>query len=197
MSVRTIAVTGGPGAGKTSVVSALTAAFPDVLVPVPEVATLLLRHVFPPVQSKEERYALQRAIFAVQHSLEDTYRARLREGQVLLCDRGTPDGAGYWPEGQEAFFSAHGTEHGRELARYDAVLFLETGAAGGHAIHHGNEVRREDLAAAVAIDRRLFDVWARHGALQFVPQMDCFEDKVQRGVDAVARWLAQHHPERG
>lgn len=195
MSVRSIVITGGPGAGKTSVVGALTAAFPGLLVPVPEVATLLLRHVFPPVQSQAERHAFQRAIFAVQHSLEDTYRARLGEGQVLLCDRGTPDGAGYWPEGDDAFFRALDTERERELARYDAVLFLETAAAGGHAIHHGNEVRREDLSAALAIDRRLQEVWRAHAQLRFVAQMELFEHKVQRGVEAVAELLG-HHPER-
>jgi predicted ATPase len=189
--VRSIAITGGPGAGKTSVVAALSAAFPEVLVSVPEVATLLLRHVFPPVQSLAERRAFQRAIFEVQRSLEDVYRARLTPGQVLLCDRGTPDGGGYWPEGHHAFFHALDTDHHRELARYDAVLFLETAAAGGHAIHHGNEVRSEDLAAAVSVDRRLFDVWSEHAAVEFVAQTERFADKVARGVAVVEHWLTR------
>jgi len=157
--MRTIAITGGPGAGKTSLVLRLLQAFPEQLVVVPEVATLLLRHFFPPVQGEHERRAFQRAIFAVQRNLEDAYSGRLGRGQVLLCDRGTPDGGGYWPEG-----------------------------------HDGNETRSEDLSQALAVDRRLQDVWSGHGSLAFVPQQPSFADKLDQGVDVVSRWLAALSP---
>jgi predicted ATPase len=192
--MRTIAITGGPGAGKTSLVLRLLQAFPEQLVVVPEVATLLLRHFFPPVQGEHERRAFQRAIFAVQRNLEDAYSGRLGRGQVLLCDRGTPDGGGYWPEGHDAFFAAMGTARHAELARYDAVLFLETAAKGGLSIADGNETRSEDLSQALAVDRRLQDVWSGHGSLAFVPQQPSFADKLDQGVDVVSRWLAALSP---
>jgi predicted ATPase len=97
MTVRRIAVTGGPGAGKTTLWRALAAQHPKELVAVPEVATLMFQHVFPQVRDATERKAVQRAIFAVQKELEAFYEQRMQPGQLLLCDRGTPDGGGYWP----------------------------------------------------------------------------------------------------
>ena len=189
MAIRRIAVTGGPGAGKTSLWRALAHAHGPRVLPVPEVATALFQHVFPPVASERERRAVQRAIFHVQRELEAVYEARLEAGQILLCDRGTVDGGGYWPAGHEAFFEAMATAWEVELARYDAVLFLETAAAGGLAIDRGNPTRTEDAAAAVAIDRRLHAVWACHPNFLFVPCAVCFDDKLADGGGAFATLL--------
>jgi predicted ATPase len=183
--VRRIAITGGPGAGKTTLWRALTAAHPERVLAVPEVATLMFQHVFPSVETEHERSAVQRAIFSVQHNLERFYEARARPGQVLLCDRGTPDGGGYWPQGHEAFFEAMSTEWQDELARYEAVLFLETAAARGLSIAEGNAIRNEDLAAACAIDRRLYDVWSAHQGFAFIPCETDFSAKISNAIRAL------------
>lgn len=179
---RRIAVTGGPGGGKTTVWRALAAAHGASLVAVPEVATLLFRHVFPQVTSEPERRAVQRAIFHVQEQLEAFYAARALPGQALLCDRGTCDGGGYWPEGPEGFFEAMGTSWQTELARYDAVLFLETAAVGGYSIAEGNETRTESLSEAIAIDSSLREVWSRHPCFLHVPHEPDFMVKVARAL---------------
>lgn len=190
MKVVRIAVTGGPGAGKTTLWRTMTDAYADRIVAVPEVATLLLSHVFPQPQNEVERHALQRAIFAVQKELEALHESRLGAGQVLLCDRGTPDGAGYWPEGPAAFFAAMNADWQAELARYDAVVFLETAAAGGLSITAGNSTRREDPATAVAIDRNIRAVWAGHPRFHCVPHERDFAIKLARGEAAFAQLLA-------
>jgi predicted ATPase len=189
MAIRRIAVTGGPGAGKTTLWRLLASAHPDRLVAVPEVATLLFRHVFPPVRDERERCEVQRAIFQVQQSLERVYEGRSRDSQILLCDRGTVDGGGYWPSGHQDFFAAMQTCWDDELARYDAVLFLETAAAGGLAIDQGNVVRTEDRATAVAIDQRLRAVWSGHPKFMHVPHAAAFDDKLAVGSATFARWL--------
>src|SRR5262245_36121230 len=109
VTIRRIAITGGPGAGKTTLWRALVAANAERVVGVPEVATLLLSHVFPSVRCESERHAVQRAIFHVQRELEDVHAGRAQPHQVLLCDRGTVDGGGYWPAGHQAFFRALST----------------------------------------------------------------------------------------
>lgn len=186
---RRIAVTGGPGGGKTTVWSALAAAHSEHVVAVPEVATLMFRHVFPQVESEPERCSVQRAIFTVQHQLEIFYSARALPAQTLLCDRGSCDGGGYWPAGPEDFFASMGTSWERELARYDAVLFLETAAVGGYSIREGNETRVESLAEAIAIDANLRAVWQRHPRFVHVGHEPQFAQKVLRAEAALLALL--------
>ena len=187
MSVRRIAVTGGPGAGKTTVWQALSQRHPDQVVAVPEVATSLFAHVFPPVQNEVERLLVQRSIFTVQHSLEAIHESRALPGQTLLCDRGSPDGGGYWPDGHEAFFAAMQTRLEDELSRYAAVVFLETAAAKSLSIDHGNPTRTEDLKTAVEIDRRLVAVWSNHPRFTHIPCQQDFSDKVELATSALSK----------
>jgi predicted ATPase len=189
LAIRRIAVTGGPGAGKTTLWRELSLAHTEQLVPVPEVATMMFRHVFPRVQSETERRSVQRAIFHVQCELERVYEGRTGAGQILLCDRGTADGAGYWPEGPAAFFAELETAREHELGRYEAVLFLESAAAGGLPIHEGNAIRTEDLATAVSIDRRLHEVWSTHPNFLYVPHARRFADKLAAAATLFLQWL--------
>ena len=189
MALSRIVVTGGPGAGKTSVWRELVTAYGARVVGVPEVATLLLEHVFPPVQNLAERHAVQHAIFQVQRSLESVADARRSADQVLLCDRGIPDGAGYWPEGSPAFFAAMNADWEAEILRYDAVLFLETAAAGGLSIAAGNAIRTETLEAAVRVDDQLRSVWSKHPNCVFVPHEVDFAVKLERGSAVLRAWL--------
>jgi predicted ATPase len=192
LAIRRIAVTGGPGAGKTTLWRELSSSYAEQVVAVPEVATLMFQHVFPAVQSEADRRAVQSAIFHVQRELERVHEGRAAGAQVLLCDRGTVDGGGYWPAGHEAFFAEMATSWERELARYDAVLFLESAAVGGLSIAAGNAVRREDLAQAVAIDTRLRETWASHPRFCHVPHALRFADKLAGAHSAFAKLL--HRP---
>jgi predicted ATPase len=189
MALSRIVVTGGPGAGKTSVWRELAKTHGERVVAVPEVATLLFQHVFPPVANVAERRAVQRAIFEVQRNLETVHDTRRVEGQALLCDRGVPDGAGYWPEGPGAFFGAMQTDWRSEILRYDAVLFLETAAAGGYSIAAGNAIRTETLETAIRVDAQLRAVGANHPNCVFVPHEREFAAKVARGSSVLRAWL--------
>jgi predicted ATPase len=190
MKFRRIVVTGGPGAGKTSVWRELVSTHAAQLVGVPEIATLMFQHVFPSVQNLDERRAVQRAIFTVQQNLESIHDARCHHGQALLCDRGVPDGAGYWPEGPVAFFVAMGVEWQTEIMRYDAVLFLETAAAGGLSIEAGNPIRSETLDAAVHVDAQLRAVWSQHPNCHFIAHEADFALKIERGSAVLRDWLS-------
>lgn len=179
-----IVLTGGPGGGKTTAADLLRRELGDLVVLVPEAATILFEGGFPRVGDPDVQRAAQRAIFQVQSNLEDVKRS-LYPDQTLLCDRGTVDGAAYWPEvcgGAAGFFAELDTTLDDQLRRYDLVVFFETAAAGGHPIHLGNRHRIESIDEAVAIDHRLRAVWGQHPRFHFVPHRPSFMAKMNDAI---------------
>lgn len=179
-----IVVTGGPGGGKSTAAELFRRELGERVVVVPESATLLFGGGFPRHPTPLAREAAQRAIFHVQRNLEDVQAAAYPE-RILLCDRGTIDGAAYWPEQHGDFFAAMGTSLEAELARYDGVIFLESAAAGGHSIEGGNPTRVETNPEAARLDVALRAVWQRHPRFVFIPNHRSFFAKLQQGLDAL------------
>jgi hypothetical protein len=161
------------------------------VVVVPEAATLLFSGGFPRVTEPHAGAAAQRAIYHVQLNLEDVQRARYPD-RLLLCDRGTIDGAAYWPLNSPlSFFEAVGSSHERELARYDAVLFFETAAAGGMSVEGGNPTRIESNAEAIELDQRLRVLWSKHPRFMVVPHNPSFVKKIMFGLALLESTVAQ------
>src|SRR5438067_4269108 len=130
--MKRIVLTGGPGAGKTVVTTRIAADDPQRFVRVPEAAT----QVYFALQTRwdrldiEGRREVQRKIYHLQVEQEERM-AREHPEKILLLDRGTVDGAAYWPEGAEEYWKDLGTTVEKELARYDAVVWMQTSAALG------------------------------------------------------------------
>lgn len=188
-----IVLTGGPGGGKTTAADLFRREIGERVVVVPEAATLLFAGGFPRAKDELAQRAAQRAIFHVQRNLEDV-QAATYPGRVLLCDRGTVDGAAYWPDGDGDFFASVGTTIEAELSRYDAVLFFETAAAGGMSIEGGNPTRNESLDEAVALDGRLRALWSRHPRFALVPHSSSFLRKMTSGVALLESIVNQRLP---
>lgn len=176
-----IALTGGPGGGKTTAADLFRREIGQRVVIVPESATILFGGGFPRSDQLDARHAAQTAIFHVQRNLENTQSA-LYPDRVLLCDRGTIDGAAYWPAGNSDFFQAMGTTLETELQRYDAVVFFETAATAGISIEGGNPVRNETLGQAVQLDQRLRELWSNHPRFWLVPHSPSFLHKISSAL---------------
>lgn len=185
-----IVLTGGPGGGKTTAADLFRREIGERVVLVPEAATMLFTGGFPRCSDDGAAEAAQRAIYHVQRNLEDMQTARF-PGRVLLCDRGTVDGAAYWPGEPETFFSHVGSSLEKELARYDAVIFFETAAVGGGSIEGGNPARIENLEQAVSVDHRLRRLWEQHPTFVFVPHNPSFFKKLTFGLASIESIVAQ------
>ena len=178
--MRRIVLTGGPGAGKTVISSAVAAADPARYARVPEAAT----QVYDLLQTRWDRLDLagrrdvQRRIYRLQREQEDRL-AREHPTKTLLLDRGTIDGAAYWPQGAADYWRDLGTAHDVELARYDAVILLQTSAALG--LYDGDDsnfCRFEDAEAAIASDNLLLQLWDDHPHLTRVPAFHKLDEKI-------------------
>jgi hypothetical protein len=176
-----IALTGGPGGGKTTAADLFRREIGERVVIVPEAATLVFSGGFPRCTQPPGAYAAQRAIYHVQCNLEDV-QSSLYPERILLCDRGTVDGAAYWPGEPEDFFKALGTTLEEQLARYDGVIFFESAAAGGLRIEGGNPVRIESLAEAAALDAKLRTLWEAHPRFVLVRHNPSFFKKISFGL---------------
>jgi len=188
MQVKRVAISGGPGGGKSTVAAAVAREFGARVVVVPEVATHLLGGFFPGIHGAEDRRAVQRAIYHVQVNLEAVHRSRCGADTVLVFDRGVIDGAAYWPDGADAFFEGLCGDASLARERYDAVLFLESAAQGGLAIDSGNAARTEQRLEAARLDSLLYQLWSPHPRFCFVAHTERFADKIENTL-AVLRTL--------
>lgn len=185
-----IVLTGAPWGGKTTAADLYRREIGDAIVIVPEAATLLFQGGFPRSRDAHLSRITQTAIFHTQRHLEDVQRAQYPD-RTLLCDRGTVDGAAYWPGETGEYFAAVGTTIEAELARYDAVVFFETAAVGGTAIEGGNLTRIESVEEAVQLDAKLRSVWSRHPRFVFVPHNPSFLKKITFGLAALEKVISQ------
>jgi predicted ATPase len=185
-----IVLTGGPGGGKTTAADLFRREIGERVVLVPEAATLLFSGGFPRVEEPLAVRAAQMAIFQLQRGLEEVQSARFPE-RILLCDRGTIDGAAYWPGFPHDYFDAVGTTLDAELKRYDAVIFFETAAVGGVSIEGGNPIRNESMQQAVELDRKLRALWSRHPRFVFVPHNRSFFKKISFGLASLESIVSQ------
>lgn len=175
---RRIVLTGGPGAGKTAVLELVRQAFCQHVRILPEAASILFRGGFPRSDLLSDRRAGQRAIFHVQRELERAEEDR-DNAAIVLCDRGTVDGAAYWP-GPGELWESVGTSREAELARYDAVLHLHVPPATGY--NYDNPVRVESATQAAAIDARIARAWDGHPRRYFVDSTRDFVEKAQAAI---------------
>ena len=209
MTLIRIVLTGGPGAGKTTVADALADA-PALadwreslggVALVPEAATQVYaaRRTRWDRLDAAQRRDVQREIYHFQRAQEDRLAAAAYAAgrRVLLLDRGTLDGAAYWPDGPADYWRDLATSEPAELARYDAVLILESAAALGGHLYDGdasNAVRFEDAAGAIASGRLLETLWAGHPRLRLVPAAQDLADKIAAVRREVARLAADAPP---
>jgi hypothetical protein len=182
--IKKIALSGGPGGGKSTAAELFKLEYKDFISLVPEVATLLFRGGFPRVDSLSVVENIQKSIFHVQNNIEDTY-ASLFPHHTLLCDRGTVDGGAYWPTTPDDFYKTMGTTLKQELARYDAVIFFETAAAGGFTIDLGNPIRNEDQKKAIELDLKLKSLWSQHPNFVYIKNEPSFLKKIMAGIKAM------------
>lgn len=182
-----VVLTGGPGAGKTAALEVARKKLCPHVVILPESATIVFGGGFPRRSEPAARRHAQLAIFHVQDQMERLELA-LRRAAVVICDRGIPDGAAYWPDDEGSFWAAVGAPKEAVVQRYHAVIHLRTPPANGGYDHH-NPVRLETPEEARAVDARIAHVWEGHPRRIFVESTDDFLAKIETTLAHLASFV--------
>jgi len=169
-----VCLTGGPSAGKSTVVDIIRRELSHSAEAIPEVASLLYRGGFPRSASLADICSAQRAIYVTQVEMEKIYEAR-KGPAVIICDRGTMDQMAYWPHGAEDFLKSMGTTLEAEVKRYDLVLHLHTSAQDYDV---SNPVRTESVEEALRLDRKIYEAWKVHPNRIEIPSRLSFAEKI-------------------
>jgi predicted ATPase len=185
--LRRVVLTGGPGAGKTAVLEIIRHSLCEHVVVLPESAGIVFGGGFPRSAEAGVRRPAQRAIFFVQRELESA--AESRNPAIVLCDRGTVDGAAYWP-GPDTLWSSVGVGRLTELARYDAVIHLRTPSS-EQGYDRANPLRTETPADAARIDARIGVEWDGHPRVFTVDASADFVVKAGRALELVRAELPE------
>ncbi|MDP9196923.1 MAG: ATP-binding protein [Pseudomonadota bacterium] len=184
---RFVVITGGPGAGKTTVLDMARKILCEHVAVLPEAASLVYGGGFWRLQSQSGRAAAQRAIYHVQRQLENVALGENR-WPVTLCDRGTLDGLAYWPEPQETFWDMAGSSMEQEYARYAAVIHLQSPSE-EMGYNHQNSLRIETAHQARELDEKIGALWSRHPRYTMIESRPGFLEKVRLAITAITREL--------
>lgn len=186
-----IALTGGPCAGKTTLLHRLQALGELAgrkLVFVPEAATILVGRGHVIGQNVRE---FQTEVLRLQSELEDRAIAEAEasgEPCAIVCDRGMLDGAGYCSDDLFAeIVKAAGQDQHALTARYDLVIHLVSAAVDAPEAYTtgNNTARHESLEEAIEQERRTLVAWERHPNRVVVASSQGFDRKMDAAIAAM------------
>lgn len=216
-----IALTGGPCAGKSSVLEHIIKAGTQEgfdIYSAPEAATLIFNSgcTFP--EDREKAYFFQQSLCRMQLELERSLisiAGNTGRPSVIIFDRGLMDVKGYMDDegwqrllqnlGAGSDGQKNGVDEQYLLTRYDAVIHLVTAADGAEKFYKwgkttddsGNTViRGEPPEQARALDKKMQEVWKNHSNHIIIGNTDAgFKAKLEAAAAAVIKIAHVQHPE--
>ena len=201
-----IVLTGGPAAGKTTLISRILHEFKQEdgwrVITIPETATELISGFgIRPFGDCMSMLEFQDFVIADQiHKEKLALKAAkvVREDNILIIyDRALMDDKAYISDEEfiEVIARFDGRTEASVLANYDAVLHLVTCAKGAEfAYDLGNAARTESLEYAREMDDRTLRAWRGHPNLHIIDNSVNFEDKINRAIVEIYRLLGEPEP---
>ena len=201
-----IVLTGGPAAGKTTLISRILKEFKQEdgwkVITIPETATDLISGFgigpFPGCMSMLDfqYYVIEDQLHKERLALRAAEQVP-EEKVLVVYDRALFDDKAYISDEEFRTVLAHfGKTEEEVLAGYDTVLHLVSCAKGAEfAYNYGNAARYETVERAREIDDNTIRAWSAHPSLQIIDNSVDFEDKINRAIAAIYRVLGQEVPD--
>ncbi|MBQ8217090.1 MAG: AAA family ATPase [Oscillospiraceae bacterium] len=205
-NITRIVLTGGPAAGKTTLISRILKEFKQEdgwrVITIPETATDLISGFgikpFGDCVTMEQfqYYVIADQLHKEQLALKAAQEVP-EEKILIIYDRAVLDDKAYISDAQFEKTLAHfGKTEQQLIAGYDAVLHLVTCAKGAeYAYNFGNAARYESVEDARALDDRTLRAWSTHPNVHIIDNSEDFEDKINRGIAAIYSLVGQSAPE--
>lgn len=190
-TIKTIVITGGPCAGKSTLLNTLKERFPNKLLCMPETATELIHGGICPWTCRDQ-LEFQNHLFALQLKKEEIYRAMAKANDIslIVCDRGLMDNKAYLtPQQFEQLCARFQMNEDRCLQRYDAIIHLQSTAVDAPQFYttRNNDARNETVEEAVLSDRRCKEAWENHPNFYFVDNSKSWEKKRDSAMEIIIR----------
>ena len=201
-----IVLTGGPAAGKTTLISRILKEFKQddgwKVITVPESATELISQFgIKPFGNCVTMLEFQDFVIADQihkEALALKAAEMVPESNVLIIyDRALMDDKAYISdeEFRQTIARFDGRTEESVLANYDAVIHLVSCAKGAEfAYNLGNDARTESIEYAREMDDRTLRAWSAHPNLKIVDNSVDFEVKINRALREVYRIVGEPEP---
>ena len=188
MKIIKIVLTGGPCAGKTTMLEEIRAYLDKNNIPnvtVPETATELILNGIVPSSIKEEIFEFQNLVMKKQLNkeeiTEDYAYLRYKESDicVIIYDRGVIDNKAYL-ENQVEFdrlLGLYGLSEIAILDSYDLVIDLITTARCNPSVYVNSEARFESREEAIEVDKKTTEAWLGHRNLKIINSSISLEEE--------------------
>lgn len=201
-----IVLTGGPAAGKTTLISRILKEFKTEdgwkVITIPETATELISGFglgpFPDCMSMEEfqYFVIGDQLHKEELALKGA-KTVPQEKVLIIYDRAIFDDRAYINQEQfDKTLASFGRNGDEILAGYDAVLHLVSCAKGAEfAYDYDNEARYETVEVAREKDDLTLAAWSGHPNLFVIDNSVDFEEKINRAIAQIYRILGESAPE--
>lgn len=190
--MKKVVITGGPCAGKTTVLNVLKQEFAGQILAVPEAATLLLSGGFPTSAAQSEHWQaiFQDAIFNVQLRLEQAFDLAAVEQEIslLVYDRGILDGAAYTPGGVPEFCRCYNISVDDIRLRYQAVIHLES-LATADPERYVRIRKNSSLERDQQLEMATRNAWASHPRSYFIEGEWEIAEKIRQAATIIQSFL--------
>jgi len=201
-----IVLTGGPAAGKTTLISRILHEFEQQngwrVITIPETATELISDFgIRPFGGCMSMLAFQDFVIADQihkeHLALEAAEVVPEDNILIIYDRALMDDKAYITDEEfdQVIARFDGRTEASVLAGYDAVIHLVTCAKGAEfAYNLGNAARTESLEHAREMDDRTLRAWSGHPNLRIIDNAVNFEEKINRALREIYRILGEPEP---
>ena len=204
--IKKIVLTGGPCAGKTTILARLKQELSQkgyrVLI-VSESATELINSGITPHIDNVGLLNFQKIIFEYQYYKEENFNKVVNmykdDKIVIIYDRGLMDNVAYINDFEfdkivRNFCVSNKINLSISdiLNRYDMVIHLVTSAGNRGYNLENNKARYESEIEAISLDNKIMNAWIMHNNLKIINNKDNFDDKVYEVLNLVNSYIGEN-----